>query len=479
MHEVLSPTFATVLGVSPQRAIGMVLVGVLIVGTLVYWFFNWIQGREEIGAELELAPNRKPQWGDELMETKRLDMSLTAALGMLGIIAISLPLYWLGEPGRHEGAIEYKEDQFVRAGEGLYEENCGQCHGSVEGGGGLRSFTILDDSGNFVDQVDWQVPSLAGLMQRYSFEEVRYILNFGRQNSPMPAWGAPGGGPLTEQHLENIIEYIADEQLTQDELADTVVAGLEAAAEDVALTRNPDVAVEIARQDHHIADLEHDVEDAELVLRKANKVKFDGDAEAAAAVEADATVAAAKAALKAAQEELDAYQTGVLGPLASPILAEAQADPTGATMGELLFNNPAGAGAYGCARCHSAGWSYSANDIASADLADGATMDQLLIPHVVDGGGGFGPALNGGATLSQFSDDDEQIDFITVGSVNGQKYGNYGQGDGGGQMPAFGVCVADRDSGERAPIFGHCEGRSGTLSTDQIAAIVAYERGLE
>lgn len=479
MHPVLSTTLSTVFAASPQRVIGMVLVGILIGGTLIYWFFNWIQGRDEIGAELELAPNRKPQWDDELMETKRLDISLTAALGMLGIIAISLPLYWLGEPGRHEGAIEYKEDQFVRAGAGLYEENCGQCHGSVEGGGGLRSFTILDDSGNFVEQVDWQVPSLAGLMQRYSFEEVTYILNFGRQNSPMPAWGAPGGGPLTAQHLKNIIEYIAAEQLTQEELDDTVAEGLAAAAEDVALTRNPDVAVEIARQDHHIADLEHDVEDAELVLNKANRVKFDGDAEAAAAAEAQATVDAAKAAHKAAEDELKSYKANTLEPLAQPILLEARANPTGATMGELLFNNPAGAGAYGCARCHSAGWSYSANDLASGALADGASMEQLLIPHVVDGGGGFGPGLSGGATLSQFSDDDEQIGFITVGSVNGQKYGNYGQGDGGGQMPAFGVCVAERDSGERAPIFGHCEGRDGTLSNDQIAAIVAYERGLE
>ena len=35
-------------------------------------------------------------------------------------------------------------------------------------------------------------------------DEVKFILNYGRPFSPMPAWGAPGGGPLTDQQLENL-----------------------------------------------------------------------------------------------------------------------------------------------------------------------------------------------------------------------------------------------------------------------------------
>ena len=73
--------------------------------------------------------------------------------------------------------------------------------------------------------------------------------------------------------------------------------------------------------------------------------------------------------------------------------------------------------------------------------------------------------------------------FIVTGTKNGVAYGAFGQGDGGGQMPGFGACWAEdnpldfpRIQGDR--ISGHCEGRSGTLTTDQIAAIVAYERSL-
>ena len=35
-----------------------------------------------------------------------------------------------------------------------------------------------------------------------------YILVYGRPFSPMPAWGEAGGGPLTEQQLDNLIDYI-------------------------------------------------------------------------------------------------------------------------------------------------------------------------------------------------------------------------------------------------------------------------------
>ena len=36
-------------------------------------------------------------------------------------------------------------------------------------------------------------------------------------NTPMPAWGAPGGGPLTEQQLDNVIAYLYSIQLSSDD----------------------------------------------------------------------------------------------------------------------------------------------------------------------------------------------------------------------------------------------------------------------
>ena len=56
------------------------------------------------------------------------------------------------------------------------------------------------------------------MLYRYSEEGVRYILNYGRPGSPMAAWGGPGGGPLTDQQIDNLIDYLWSIQLTPDEM---------------------------------------------------------------------------------------------------------------------------------------------------------------------------------------------------------------------------------------------------------------------
>ena len=57
-------------------------------------------------------------------------------------------------------------------------------------------------------QVNWKAPALNTVLLRYSREEVRYILTYGRPFSPMPAWGVKGGGPLNDQQLQNLIDYL-------------------------------------------------------------------------------------------------------------------------------------------------------------------------------------------------------------------------------------------------------------------------------
>lgn len=426
--------FASVIfAISTQRAIGWVLAVTIVGGMILYWLFNWLAGRDEVGSEIELAANRKPQWDDELMETRRLDMSLTAALGTLTIIAIALPLYWLGEPGRHDGAVEFREGQWAKNGGSLYEENCAQCHGTVDGEGGLPEYSIIDDNGNFVQQVEWKAPSLGAVLSRYSYDEVRYVLDYGRQNSPMPAWGGLGGGALTDQQVQNVILYIASEQKSDAEIADGVEAGVMTQAIDWVYAEDPAL---------------------EASWGEANKALND---ELGKEEPDTAAVARLEAELAPFTLERD---TRAAAHLNDPVIR-----------GDYLFNNPAASGAYGCARCHSSGWSYDADNYPD------------LLPAVVPGGGGLGPSLLG--VDSQFDAhpdnplvSEEQNGFITVGSVEGQKYGNFGQGVGGGQMPAFGQCVADRDAGDYDPIKGHCVDRAGTLTSDQIDDIVQYERSL-
>jgi mono/diheme cytochrome c family protein len=213
-----------------QRAIGYVLVVLLIGAFAVAVLINMRKGRAEVGSEIELAANRQPGMPDDELETKKLDRTLGAGLVVLSIIAVALPLYWLAEPGRQADAVEGFQDTFVKRGEEIYVEGaqCASCHGP-EGVGGVASYTITDSStGEFVSQVEWQAPALDTLMYRYTPEQVLFILNYGRGYSPMPAWGAPGGGPLTEQQLTDVIAYLTSIQLPAEESAAAVQEELDA-----------------------------------------------------------------------------------------------------------------------------------------------------------------------------------------------------------------------------------------------------------
>ncbi|GIU84401.1 MAG: hypothetical protein KatS3mg008_1176 [Acidimicrobiales bacterium] len=202
-----------------QRNVAYVITALVILGYITYVVFNWLQARRESGSELELAANRKTPPDDEELEGPRLDRVLGVGLGTLALISLALPLYWLGEPSRQAGAEKNFRRTFIERGRALYEEGaqCVNCHGP-EGKGGVASYALLDDRGKFVAQVNWKAPALDTVLMRYSREEVRYILNYGRRNTPMPAWGAPGGGPLTPQQIENIIDYLESIQLPAEEV---------------------------------------------------------------------------------------------------------------------------------------------------------------------------------------------------------------------------------------------------------------------
>lgn len=219
MTDLTTAIFAA----STVEAIGTVIALLAVVAVLVYAAFNVRAGRKEVGSEIELAANLKPYLDDDELETKKLDRALTAGLAGLVLVGVGLPAYWLGEPGRHEGAEEMYLDTFEHRGEELYNEGaqCNQCHGP-EGVGGVASHTILDSDNEFVAQVNWEAPALNNVLLRYDRDEVYYILEYGRPFSPMPAWGEGGGGPLTEQQLENIIDYLASIQITSEESKDAV-----------------------------------------------------------------------------------------------------------------------------------------------------------------------------------------------------------------------------------------------------------------
>ena len=203
--------------------IAWVILLISVLGWIIYGLGNLRSSKREIGAEIKLAANRKPYYDDERLEGEKIQRTQLIGLACLAVTTIALPLYWILEPGRMVGAEKEFQHQFETWGTGLFATtadggyNCAGCHGGMKGGGGVASYAISDPKTGQVKQVNWKAPAINTVFYRYSEEEVRFILNYGRPFSPMSAWGLVGGGPMNEQQIQTVIEYVKSIEIPRDE----------------------------------------------------------------------------------------------------------------------------------------------------------------------------------------------------------------------------------------------------------------------
>jgi cytochrome c553 len=219
-----------------QTSVGYVLLFLVAVAVVVYGLANFRSGKSEVGSEVVLAPNRKPYYNDQDMETKRLDRMLTMAFVTLAAISVILPLYWLNEPSRQANAVRGYDRKFVDSGKAMFGNNdpvanpeglgCALCHGANGAGGMALKYTLTDADGRFLRQVDWQAPALNTVSLRYNRAQIRYVLVYGRPFSPMPAWGVLGGGSLDDQQIEELVSYLESIQISPKASQAQVVQGL-------------------------------------------------------------------------------------------------------------------------------------------------------------------------------------------------------------------------------------------------------------
>jgi mono/diheme cytochrome c family protein len=238
-------------GATGQQKLGLALLVILLLawaGYVLYAVFLRKDEVEPVGSEIELAPNRKPYFDDDELETHRLDRSLMFSLGMLFIIAIGLPLYWLNEPSRQAGSANGFDQLAIKNGAALFESataptdpahpihfGCADCHGGMKAIGQAepKPFVLTDPVHPELPpkMVTWQGPPLNSVLLRFSYDKtfsrspgvpldaVRTIIVYGRAGTPMPAWGLAGGGPMNDQQIDDLVAYIASIQLTPAQAA--------------------------------------------------------------------------------------------------------------------------------------------------------------------------------------------------------------------------------------------------------------------
>jgi mono/diheme cytochrome c family protein len=252
---VVTQTAAAILaankGITGQQKLGLAVVVAIIIGWAAYVFYALSRRdpAEPVGAELEMAPNRKPFFDDDILETHRLDRALIFSLFMLVIIAVGLPLYWLNEPNRQTGALRGFNNDAIKRGASLFESataptdpehplhfGCADCHGGMAGVGGSTSAFVSDPAHPDIPQhqVSWSVPPLNSVLLRFdgsaadvdpnanigtALDAVRTIIVYGRAGTPMPAWGLAGGGPMNDQQINDLVAYLESIQLSNADAA--------------------------------------------------------------------------------------------------------------------------------------------------------------------------------------------------------------------------------------------------------------------
>jgi mono/diheme cytochrome c family protein len=223
---------STVLAASTVKSLGAVIAVLVVIGFVAYIAINIRMSRPEISSEIELAPNRQPPMDDDEMEGPRLTRALQWGMLLLAVLAIGLPLYWLGEPSREAGAVADYNKTFATRGAKLFAPtaqggyNCAGCHGAGGVGGVAPPFTLSDSNAKFVASVSWYAPALNTVLLRFSTASVKYILTYGRPGTPMPAWGTAGGGALTDQQLDDLVAYLQSIQIPYTEARTQVEGGI-------------------------------------------------------------------------------------------------------------------------------------------------------------------------------------------------------------------------------------------------------------
>jgi mono/diheme cytochrome c family protein len=123
---------------------------------------------------------------------------------------VLLPFLYLREPARMKSAAAKEQNESVRLGKATFEEFCARCHGDNAEGGTVKRF-VAPGVKNAKPE-DRQAPNLHEIATRYPKDDVAKVawdtIQKGRPGTPMPTWGVRYGGPMNDQQITDLVNYI-------------------------------------------------------------------------------------------------------------------------------------------------------------------------------------------------------------------------------------------------------------------------------
>ncbi len=262
----------------------MELVTVLAVVAGIAWLGVMLVAALRNRGPEEVPPNLQPGIDDQQLETRRLEKTQKAAIAFSAFLTIALPLYFLSEPSRQQGFVEEFAQASIDRGATLVAPvvgfDCFSCHGPLGAGGGA---SYVEPRTGVA--VQWTAPRLDDIFYRYSDDEVAYWITFGRANTPMPAWGLAGGGPMNEHQVQDIVNYLHTIQRPQADVVNEGPGRVDAelqrldgatASMESAITTQRQVVAEIDQAEEDFAFISPRAEEARALLDGAGS-GFDTD----------------------------------------------------------------------------------------------------------------------------------------------------------------------------------------------------------
>jgi mono/diheme cytochrome c family protein len=155
-------------------------------------------------------PSRRPGPTDEALEGPLLERFQIAGVALTVFLAVLLPFLYLREPTRMKAAAAKEQSESVRLGKATFEEFCARCHGPEAEGGVVKRYVTPGVKN--AKPADVQAPNLHEIASRHPDEDVATVawttIQKGRPPTPMPTWGVRYGGPMNDQQITDLVNYL-------------------------------------------------------------------------------------------------------------------------------------------------------------------------------------------------------------------------------------------------------------------------------
>ena len=167
----------------------------------------------------------RPAPSDDELETNVLERWQGWGTLLVVFLALFLPVYFVffenqrsNDAALEQRAKSIKRGAFIFAeaqpGAHGFQAGCARCHGTYAGGGVVPAYKRNADA----PPANVLAPSLTEVFKRKiegegksvrdAYRNIYDIIAQGRPGTPMPTWGLGYGGPMNDQQIEDVLNFL-------------------------------------------------------------------------------------------------------------------------------------------------------------------------------------------------------------------------------------------------------------------------------